>query len=213
MRKTQSATGYRISDVAFIMQGKIVPKLQDKTGVTDMLSDRLGLLAGGFRKLIDKWLGSWALVPLSESSPSVDSPVDAEYRSQSKGLIHMTSHKYWGIGIASALVFATAQPASAQDRYRYCQQRAAEFSGYNGRVPDRYLPGGALEGAAKGAATSGIGGLIFEKNKKKRKRDVRRGAALGALFGAIKRGNAKKQQNRAARNYRLELDACMRGGY
>lgn len=125
----------------------------------------------------------------------------------------MTGYKYWSVGIASALILTAAQPAAAQDRYEYCQQRASGLSGYSGRVPDRYLPGGALEGAAKGAATAGIGGLIFEKNKRKRKRNVRRGAALGALFGAIKRGNAKKKQNRAARNYRLELDACMRGGY
>ncbi|MEH6758919.1 MAG: hypothetical protein V7676_15620 [Parasphingorhabdus sp.] len=108
-----------------------------------------------------------------------------------------------------------AQSASAQyapDRYGYCQQRAAAISGYRGPVPDRYLPGGVLDGAARGAAVSGIGGLIFEKDKKKRKRNVRRGAAIGAIVGAIKRGNAKKKQRRAARLYRLELDACMRGG-
>ena len=115
-------------------------------------------------------------------------------------------------GILAAF-FLLPQPAAAQDRYSYCQQRAAQITGYTGRVPDRHLPGGALEGAAKGALSAGIGGLIFEKNKKKRRRNVRRGAALGALFGAIKRGAAKKKQNRAAREYRLELDACMRGGY
>mgnify|MGYP000327255683 CR=1 FL=1 len=125
----------------------------------------------------------------------------------------MRCYRFLGITLVPAMMLVVVQPASAQDRYRYCQQRAAEFSGYNGRVPDRYLPGGALEGAARGAAVSGIGGLIFEKNKKKRKRNVRRGAAIGALVGAIKRGNAKKKQKRAARNYRLELDACMRGGY
>ncbi len=125
----------------------------------------------------------------------------------------MKRYRYLGVALVPALMLTGVQPVAAQDRYRYCQQRASEFSGYNGRVPDRYLPGGALEGAAKGAAVSGIGGLIFEKNKKKRKRNVRRGAAIGALVGAIKRGNAKKKQKRAARNYRLELDACMRGGY
>ncbi len=121
--------------------------------------------------------------------------------------------KSTGFAGALAAIALFAHPAAAQDRYSYCQQRASDLSGYTGRVPDRYLPGGALEGAARGAAVSGVGGLIFEKNKKKRKRNVRRGAAIGALVGAIKRGNAKKKQNRAARNYRLELDACMRGGY
>lgn len=125
----------------------------------------------------------------------------------------MTLSKTLSVAGAIALVSLVAQPALAQDRYSYCQQRASQLSGYYGPVPDRYLPGGALEGAARGAAVSGIGGLIFEKNKKKRKRNVRRGAAIGALVGAIKRGNAKKKQKRAARNYRLELDACMRGGY
>jgi hypothetical protein len=125
----------------------------------------------------------------------------------------MIVHKSIVIAGTLAAITLFAHPAAAQDRYSYCQQRAADLSGYNGRVPDRYLPGGALEGAARGAAVSGLGGLIFEKNKKKRKRNVRRGAAIGALVGAIKRGNAKKKQKRAARNYRLELDACMRGGY
>lgn len=125
----------------------------------------------------------------------------------------MKGRIYWGLAASSAVILATASPAMAQDRYRYCQQRASDLSGYRGAVPDRYLPGGVLEGAAKGAVVSGIGGLIFEKNKKKRKRNVRRGAAIGALVGAIKRGSAKKKQKRAARNYRLELDACMRGGY
>ncbi len=114
-----------------------------------------------------------------------------------------------------ATVSLAAQSASAQyapDRYSYCQERASAISGYRGPVPDHYLPGGALDGAARGAAGAAIGGLIFEKDKKKRKRNVRRGAAIGAIVGAIKRGKAKKQQQRAARIYRLELDACMRGG-
>jgi hypothetical protein len=32
------------------------------------------------------------------------------------------------------------------------------------------------------------------------------------LVGSIKRGHARHEQDRAAREYRLELDACMRGG-
>jgi len=103
---------------------------------------------------------------------------------------------------------------STQDHYRYCQQRAQNFSGYTGPVPSRHLPGGALEGAARGAATGAVGSWVFGKNKKQRKKAARRGAIIGGLVGAIKRGAAKKEIQRSARAYRLELDACMRsGGY
>lgn len=129
----------------------------------------------------------------------------------------MTKWKLLGIGLAPALFAMTMQPTAAQggqDHYRYCQQRAANFSGYNGPVPNRYLPGGALEGAAKGAASGALGSFIFGKNKKERRRAAKRGAIIGGLIGAIKRGAAKKQVDRRARAYRLELDACMRaGGY
>lgn len=125
------------------------------------------------------------------------------------------------LAILSLLVFhipASAQqgrPAySGQDHYRYCQQRAETFSGYTGPVPSRHLPGGALEGAARGAATGAVGSWVFGKNKKQRKKAARRGAIIGGLVGAMKRSAAKKEIQRSARAYRLELDACMRsGGY
>lgn len=124
----------------------------------------------------------------------------------------MKKVKFLGIGLVPILLTMSAQPAAAQDQYRYCQQRAAEYSGYRGSVPNRHLPGGAFEGAARGAAGSVIGGAIFDRNRKQRRRDLRRGAAIGALVGSIKRGHARHEQDRAAREYRLELDACMRGG-
>lgn len=124
----------------------------------------------------------------------------------------MKTARLLGVGLAPILLSLTAQPVSAQDRYSYCQQRAAEYSGYQGNVPDRHLPGGALEGAARGAASAAISGVIFDRSRKQKKRAVRRAAAVGALVGSLKRGHAKREQDRAARNYRLELDACMRGG-
>jgi len=124
----------------------------------------------------------------------------------------MLIFKRLGIGVTALSLLAISQPASAQDRYSYCQQRASQLSGYYGPVPNRHLPGGALEGAAKGAATGAIGGLIFGKSKKERRKAVRRGAAIGGLIGAIKRGAAKSKIKREARVYRLEMDACMRAG-
>ncbi|KEO90488.1 hypothetical protein EH31_10395 [Erythrobacter longus] len=124
-----------------------------------------------------------------------------------------------GLGLA-CIIGLLASPATAQSRdgrylesrYDYCQERARAFSGYDGRVPDRYLPGGALDGAAKGSGLSALGALLSGKNKKERKKAERRGAIIGAIVGAARRSEAKKEQKRKARVYRLELDACMRGG-
>ncbi|WP_298465996.1 hypothetical protein [uncultured Erythrobacter sp.] len=120
-------------------------------------------------------------------------------------------------GLVTAALLAASASAQEKDpqylesRFDYCHERALAFSGYEGKVPDRYLPGGALEGAAKGSGLGALGALISGKNKKERKKAERRGAILGAIVGAIKRGEAKKDQQRKARIYRLELDACMRG--
>jgi len=120
------------------------------------------------------------------------------------------------VGFACAISLL-ASPAIAQrgnwsdsnSRYEYCHERARAFSGYEGRVPNRYLPGGALEGAAKGSGLSALGALLSGKSKKERKKAERRGAIIGAIVGAARRSEAKKEQKRKARIYRLELDACM----
>ncbi len=139
----------------------------------------------------------------------------------------MIHYKYYGIAVVSTVLILSSQTASAQNvptqnsaiqlqqnQYVYCKLRAAEISGYNGSVPDKYLPGGALEGAAKGAARAQLGGLIFGRNKKQRRKDAKRDAIIGGIAGAIKRSAAKKKLAKQARHYRLELDACMRaGGY
>lgn len=108
-----------------------------------------------------------------------------------------------------ALFAMAASPAAAQDRYSYCKDRAADISGYDGEKPNKHLPGGLLEGAAKGAATGVVGNLIFGGSKKERKKAAKRGAILGGIAGAIKRGVAKDKLKKSARVYRHELDACM----
>lgn len=92
------------------------------------------------------------------------------------------------------------------DRYRDCQRRAESESGYYGRVPDRYLPGGALKGAMKGAAAGAAIGWIGGKKAGKK---AKQGAALGALIGGIKRDKAKKKQKRKRRAYEFEMRMCM----
>lgn len=111
--------------------------------------------------------------------------------------------------LAGVTVAATGQSDYDRDRFLYCKEYAQEVSDYYGKVPNRYLPGGALEGALKGAAsTSGLAWL-GGANKKERKKAAKRGAALGALIGAIKRGKAKDKQRQKKRRYQRELRMCM----
>ncbi len=125
--------------------------------------------------------------------------------------------------VAVAATF-TVSPAVSQDRgnryeerdyYRYCDQRARDFSGYDGRVPGNYSRRNrALEGAARGAAGGTIEGFIRDENRRERRERRRRGAIIGGIIGAIADGAEKRKEQRRARTYRLELDACMRaGGY
>ena len=134
------------------------------------------------------------------------------------------------IAILSASVFVAAAAAfmapsvAAQDRYdryderdyyRYCQERARDFSGYEGRAPSRYnRRSRALEGAARGAAGGTIEGFIRGEDRKERRERRRRGAIIGGIIGALADGAERREEQRRARAYRLELDACMRsGGY
>lgn len=120
-------------------------------------------------------------------------------------------------GLAFTGLLAASASAQGQDqqylesRFDYCHERARAFSGYEGEVPNRYLPGGALEGAARGSGLAGLGSLLSGDNRRERRRAERRGAIIGGIIGAIRRGEARKEQERKARIYRLELDACMRG--
>ena len=98
-----------------------------------------------------------------------------------------------------------------QDRYLVCQQRAQRISGYDGPVPNKYLPGGALSGAVKGATAGAAIGWIGGK-KVDTKKAAKRGAALGALMGALKRAGAKKEQKERRRAYQFELQVCMSAG-
>ncbi len=111
------------------------------------------------------------------------------------------------------LLFATnvAYSDVGQDRYVVCQQRAQQMSGYNGPVPNKYLPGGALSGAIKGAATGAAIGWIGGQ-KVDTKKAAKRAAALGAIFGVLKRAGAKNEQNKRRRAYQFEIQACMSTG-
>ena len=98
-------------------------------------------------------------------------------------------------------------PTYLESRFDHCHERARAFSRYDGPVPDRYRPGGTLEGAARGAARGAATSLITGDTSK----STGLGALFGGLFGSIKRSEARQEEDRRARVYRLELDACMRG--
>jgi len=112
-----------------------------------------------------------------------------------------------------SLILGTSFAASSQDydrgQFRECKEYAQELSGYYGRVPNRHLPGGAFEGALKGASTASGLAWLGGANKKERAKAAKRGAAIGGLIGAIKRGAAKDKQRKAKREYRRLLDRCM----
>lgn len=126
-------------------------------------------------------------------------------------LTSISSRGIWGLML---LLFATNVAYSDdadQDRYVVCQSRAQQMSGYDGPVPNKYLPGGALSGAVKGAATGAAIGWIGGK-KVNTKKAAKRAAALGAVFGVLKRAGAKDAQNKRRRAYQFEMQACMSTG-
>ena len=103
---------------------------------------------------------------------------------------------------------------SWRNQYEYCQDRAREVSRYYGAVPVEYerRSGGAIEGALKGASNAAGWAWITGGDEKKA---AKRGAALGAIIGAIKKGkqDQRRRENQTKRrHYERELDACMRDG-
>lgn len=112
--------------------------------------------------------------------------------------------------MTAALPTLVPVSAQAQENYRYCQDRAKRITGYYGQVPNKYLPGGAMEGAMRGAAAGAVVGVIGGKKVNTGK--AAGGAALlGAIIGAAKRSNAKKEQDSRRRDYARALDDCMYG--
>ncbi len=106
--------------------------------------------------------------------------------------------------------FIAIQSADAQNRddyyadadtYEYCQDRAADRSGYRGRTPDHKKDGGAVKGAIGGAI---LGGIFSDKEE-----DAVAGAVLGGIFGGIQREKAREEDARKRRDYRYELEACL----
>ena len=94
--------------------------------------------------------------------------------------------------------------------YRECHRIAERRSGYRGEVPDRYLPGGALQGAARGSNRAALGSWIGGGNREDREKARRRGAAIGAIIGGLQRQAARDEQDRRRRDYQFELETCMR---
>jgi hypothetical protein len=124
----------------------------------------------------------------------------------------MIIHTTLLLGMLNLLPVGMVTQNYDQGKFLTCKEFAQEISGYHGRTPNRYLPGGALEGALKGAATSSGLSWLSGGNKKERKKAAKRGAALGALIGAIKRGEAKRREREKKQEYQRELRRCMTTG-
>lgn len=113
-----------------------------------------------------------------------------------------------GLGSTAFAQTQYGQPS----RYDQCQQRAQQISGYYGHVPDRYLKGGALRGAAKRAEAVGAIAWLAGGSKKEIRKAKKRAARNGAIGGAIKRAIAKDKQRKKRERYEFEIQTCMSGG-
>lgn len=92
----------------------------------------------------------------------------------------------------------------------YCHQRAREFSGYEGPVPEKKGRDEALEGAARGAGLATIASVVKGESSSERRVSQARGALFGGLVGVIRGSEQRQIAERKARIYRLEFDACIR---
>ena len=98
--------------------------------------------------------------------------------------------------------------------YSYCRDRAMDITGYRGPTPSRYRGGGALEGAIKGGAKTGVTSWALGGDKKQVRKARERGAKLGFIIGAIKEGQARERErydDRLRRDYDYEVRRCMDG--
>lgn len=121
------------------------------------------------------------------------------------------------LAMAAVLTLPTQQIASAQslpngqDPYQYCRMRAEQVSGYYGPRPDNDR-GSVLRGALKGGGSGALGGAIFGKKGKKGKA-AKKGAAIGALFGAMaagaKKSKKRKEEDKRRRSFEFEFSTCM----
>lgn len=116
-----------------------------------------------------------------------------------------------GLVLIGALVVAFPAAAQAgEDPFLYCQQRAEKFSGYSGPVPDQYVRGGSLDGAARGAIDGAIISSALGGNERQTRRAARRGAIIGSIVGSARYGSRHGQVDYRTRAYRLEYDACLK---
>ncbi len=123
-----------------------------------------------------------------------------------------------GVAFVALISLGFAAPASAQryddqryepSQYEHCQDRAERRSGYYGDVPDRYMRGGVLRGAAKSADAGGFLALLAGGSRKDIRKAREKAAIHGAFAGAIKRGIAKDRQRKKRQNYEYEMQQCM----
>ena len=107
-------------------------------------------------------------------------------------------------------VIHPAARADSQSRYDECKEQARKLSRYTGPVPaERKRSGGVLRGAVAGATAGAALGWITDSD---RGDAAKKGAALGALIGAVKKAENEKKRRKNAdrrRRYMRELDACM----
>ena len=98
-----------------------------------------------------------------------------------------------------------------QNNYGYCQQQAQRMSGYYGEAPSQYRDAHALRKAAKQAQAVDAIAWVAGADKKKRKKLRKKAALDGFLKGAIQRGVEKDRNRKARERYDYELRACMSG--
>ena len=96
------------------------------------------------------------------------------------------------------------------DVYEYCRERAMDITGYYGPVPKRHRDTNVLEESIKGAMGGAAIGWIGGNDAKKA---AKRGAFVGLIAGAIKKGkeqDKRRANDRLRREYQFEMKACMR---
>ena len=100
---------------------------------------------------------------------------------------------------------ASAQSSSANSKYQYCSNIAAQQSGWNGSTQNpnsKSVARGGAAGAGAGALIGGMGGG-----------NAGRGAAIGAAFGLVagesRRAGGERNVQQQQNTYYNVLNACL----
>ena len=97
-------------------------------------------------------------------------------------MLTISSRAIWALMLLLLATNVAYSEDVDQDRYVVCQRRAQQMSGYDGPVPNKYLPGGALSGAVKGAATGAAIGWIGGKKIDTKKAAKSRNRLVGSYL-------------------------------